>query len=368
MLIMIGSRLPAAGGKRPAGAGVQEDTASSKVTGFRIRRGTNVSHWLSQTILQGNDRINYFTEKDVIYLASHGFDHIRLPIDEEELWNMQHEKIRSSFQLLHQAMQWCYLHKLKVVIDLHTLRSRHYRTREKPLWNDPEARERFLQCWRELSEELKRYPVSMLAYELLNEPVADSAEQWNELLAAGIAVIREREPRRVIVISNNGKHDLRSFEGLRVPEGDPNILLSFHYYNPLILTFHLARGFRFDDYHGPVHYPGPTVTQQEMNAQPATIRNLITGSTQPHNREVIQSQLQPALQAAKRLQLPLYCGEWGCLNTVPKRDRLRWYKDVRRVLEANNIAWSNWDYKSKGFGFMGEDGEVDKSLLRALVK
>ncbi|GAA0552216.1 glycoside hydrolase family 5 protein [Chitinophaga japonensis] len=366
---MIGSRLQATGGERQAGAGLQEDTGShSKATDFHIRRGTNVSHWLSQSILQGNDRVNYFTEKDVIYLANHGFDHIRLPIDEEELWNMQQEKVRSSFQLLHQAMQWCYLHHLKVVIDLHTLRSRHYHTKEKPLWNDPEARERFLQCWRELSGELKRYPVSMLAYELLNEPLADSAEQWNELLAEGIAVIREREPRRVIVISNNGKHDLGSFDGLRVPAGDPNILLSFHYYNPLILTFHLARGFRFDDYNGPVHYPGPTVTQKEMDAEPATIRNLITGSTKPYNREVIQSQLQPALQAAKRLQLPLYCGEWGCLNTVPKRDRLRWYKDVRRVLEDNNIAWSNWDYKSKGFGFMGEDGEVDKSLLRALVK
>ena len=78
--------------------------------------------------------------------------------------------------------------------------------------------------------------------------------------------------------------------------------------------------------------------------------------------------MQPAIQLAKKLQLPLYCGEWGCLNTTPRKDRLRWYRDVRKVLEKNGIAWSNWDYKGKGFGFIGEDEEVDKGLLKVLVK
>ncbi len=53
--------------------------------GFVIKRGTNISHWLSQSEARGEARRNYFTEKDVKYLAGLGFDHIRIPVDEMQL-------------------------------------------------------------------------------------------------------------------------------------------------------------------------------------------------------------------------------------------------------------------------------------------
>ncbi|WP_298738967.1 glycoside hydrolase family 5 protein [uncultured Chitinophaga sp.] len=350
----------------PQGLLAQEN--NGQPASFRLKRGTNISHWLSQSTRRGKDRAAFFTEKDVKAIASHGFDHIRIPVDEEQLWNEKNQPVKEGFQLLHDALQWCYLHRLSAVVDLHILRSHHFNAREKPLWTKPEAQERFLQCWRELSAELKRYPVTMLAYELMNEPVADSAEQWNELLARGIQVIREKEPERVIIIGSNKWQSVNTFAALKVPEHDKHIMLSFHYYNPFYLTHHMASWTKIRDYDGPVHYPGPTITQKELDALPASIRNLLPGSDQPYNTALMEAQMQPAIQLAKKLQLPLYCGEWGCLNTVPRKDRLRWYKDVRKVLEKNGIAWSNWNYKSKGFGFVGDDGELDKGLLKALVK
>ncbi len=208
----------------------------------------------------------------------------------------------------------------------------------------------------------------MLAYELMNEPVADSAAQWNELLARAVATIRDKEPKRVIVIGSNRWQSVNTFPELKVPENDPNIILSFHFYQPFVFTHHMASWTKMADYEGPVHYPGPTITKKELESLPASIRNLLPNAEQTFDAKVIQAQLQPALQLAQRLHLPLYCGEWGCLNTVPRKDRLNWYKDVRKVLEQNNIAWSNWDYKGKGFGIIGEDGEADKGLLKALVK
>jgi endoglucanase len=335
-----------------------------------LKRGINISHWLSQSRHFGRDRATFFTEKDVIFLKQHGFDHIRLPVDEDQLWEQDHSKKRASFELLHQAMQWCYLHHLNVVLDLHILRSHYFDASVKPLWTQPQAQDWFLECWRQLSAEMKRYPVSMLAYELLNEPVADSAAQWNELLARGIAVIRETEPKRMIVIGSNRWQSVTTFPELKVPEADPNIILSFHYYNPFVLTHHMAGWTRIRDYTGPVHYPGATVTAKELDALPATIRNLLYGANKVYNTDTIQAQLQPAIRLSQRLDMPLYCGEWGCMNTVPHKDRLRWYKDVRKVLERNNIAWSTWDYKSNNFGLVGEglDAEPDKDLLKALTK
>src|SRR5690554_6931903 len=53
---------------------------------FEIKRGTNVAHWLSQSNRRGIDRDTFFTAGDVERIAAFGFDHIRLPVDEEQLW------------------------------------------------------------------------------------------------------------------------------------------------------------------------------------------------------------------------------------------------------------------------------------------
>jgi hypothetical protein len=66
---------------------------------FSIRRGTNISHWLSQSDRRGEARRAWFTEEDVEFLAGLGFDHLRIPVDEEQLWdekgNMEKEAFTS---------------------------------------------------------------------------------------------------------------------------------------------------------------------------------------------------------------------------------------------------------------------------------
>ena len=93
---------------------------------FGIRRGVNISHWLSQSGRRGADRREWFTEKDVELIASLGFDHIRLPVDEEQLWDQAGKKEPEAFALLHKAIGWARESKLRVVVDLHILRSHHF--------------------------------------------------------------------------------------------------------------------------------------------------------------------------------------------------------------------------------------------------
>jgi len=84
---------------------------------FVIKRGTNISHWLSQSDARGEERKNYFTEKDVKYLAGLGFDHLRIPIDEMQLWHENGEKDEEAFSLLQDALNWCEKYKLKAVVE-----------------------------------------------------------------------------------------------------------------------------------------------------------------------------------------------------------------------------------------------------------
>jgi endoglucanase len=86
------------------------------------------------------------------------------------------------------------------------------------------GQERFFQCWRELSDALHTRQVEAVAYELMNEPVADNPEDWNKLFAKAVTVIRAKEPKRMIVIGSNtsigGYKGPVKYPGKTVEDGD----------------------------------------------------------------------------------------------------------------------------------------------------
>jgi endoglucanase len=333
---------------------------------FVFKRGTNISHWLSQSNKRGMDRQNYFTEKDVKYLAGLGFDHIRIPVDEEQLWKTDGQEDSEGFSLLRQALDWCKNYKLDAIVDLHILRSHHFNEKVKPLFTDPVAQERFLQCWRDLSKELRNYSVNDVAYELMNEPVADDAEDWNKLVKKLIPLLRHEEPARIIVIGSNRWQSATTFDQLWVPENDKNIILSFHMYEPFLLTHHTASWTRIKGYNGPVHYPGVIVKGEDLEKLPDSLRNEIVRNKLSYNIDSIRHQFLKPIAVAKKYSLSLYCGEWGCLDIVPAEARNHWVRDMKTVLEENNIGWATWEYKSD-FGIINKNGEEEKELITILT-
>jgi endoglucanase len=242
---------------------------------FDISRGVNISHWLSQSQRRGQDRQAFFTKKDVAYIAGLGYDHIRLPIDEEQMWDESGNRENEAFTLLNNAINLSYSHHLKVVVDLHILRSHHFNVEDKPLWTDPKAQEKFLLLWRDLSSELKKYPVGLVAYELMNEPVADDPEDWNKLVEKVVKEIRKQEPDRKIVIGSNKWQSVSTFVQLRIPQRDRNIILSFHFYTPMLITHYKASWTGVDKYKGPVNYPGQIVALKDIEGLPADIAGIV---------------------------------------------------------------------------------------------
>lgn len=333
---------------------------------FEIHRGTNISHWLSQSNRRGEARREWFGEKDVELIASLGFDHIRLPIDEEQMWDEAGRKEVEAFELLHNAIGWAQKNKLRVVVDLHILRSHHFNAAEKPLWTQPEAQEKFFQLWRELSAELKTYPVSAVAYELMNEPVADDPEDWNRLVAKATAVVRENEPHRTIVIGSNRWQSTSTFDRLRIPEGDRDIILSFHFYTPMLITHYKASWTGVGRYKGPVIYPGQLVKPGDIEGLPDDVVQIVRSNNGVYDRQKLESLLAKPLALARKLDLPLYCGEWGALPTTSREVRMQWYRDVRTNLEKHGIAWANWDYKG-GFGILTRNGQPDREFIDVLL-
>lgn len=104
--------------------------AIEQKNGFGINKGINISHWLSQSEARGEKRAAYFTEADVRFLAEAGFDHLRIPIDEEQMFTVDGKKEKEAFALFHDALSWCQKYQLKAVVDLHILRSHYFNAKE----------------------------------------------------------------------------------------------------------------------------------------------------------------------------------------------------------------------------------------------
>lgn len=349
-------------------------------SGFHIRRGTNLSHWLSQ--YAGQPRVEFITENDLRFIARSGFDHVRLPIDESELWLESGRPNEGTFIMLTRAIGWARAHGLRVIVDLHTVRAHHFNAVNdggpaNTLFTDPKAQAHFLGLWRELSTRLHDQPVDAVAYEIMNEPVADDHEDWNKLVASTLAQIRATEPNRVVVIGSNKWQGPWTFPHLRVPAGDKNIILSTHCYTPFPFTHYKASWVPLKSYTGPVHYPGPTIPAAELAKLHAganqNLLDLIGSAGDSWGPDRIRQEFLPAIQRAKELGLQLYCGEFGCLPTVARNERLAYYRDFVGVLEREGMAWANWEYKGdfglfEWHGWKAQSGAPDVELLDALMQ
>jgi endoglucanase len=323
---------------------------------FSVKRGTNIAHWLSQSNRVGAERAAFFTQKDVGLIKSEGFDHIRLPVDEQQLWDSAGTRYADAFQLLDSSLAWAKNAGLRVVLDLHILRSHHFNEEEKPLWSQPEAQDKFIALWKDLSSAVNKYPNGMLAYEFMNEPVADDPEQWNRLLARVADSIRSWESERTLVIGSNRWQSAETFDQLKIPAGDKNILLSFHFYEPFHLTHYKASWTKLKDFNGQIQYPGQIV----LNGQTAEESRI-------YNIDTLEKMMAKPIHLADSLGLPLYCGEFGVIDGTPRNAKIAWYKDMVAIFNKHNIGYANWNYKSGSFGIVDAEMKPDTEMLNILT-
>jgi len=350
-------------------------TEESATNDFRIKRGTNLSHWLSQSEERGEARRTHIQEDDFARLDSLGFDFVRIPIDEVQFWDEEGNKLPEAWQLLTQALDWSVKHHLRAIVDLHIIRSHYFNAVNEgqedanTLFTSEKAQQDLINLWYQLSEALKGYSNDSVAYEFMNEPVAPEHEQWNQLVAKVHAALRKVEPKRTLVIGSNLWQGYQTIKYLRVPENDKNIVLSFHYYNPMILTHYGAWWTPIGRYKGKVNYPGILVSKEDFEAAPDSLKpELEPYLTQEYNIDKIRADFKDAIEAAKKYNLQLFCGEWGVYEPVDRNLAYAWTKDMLKVFDEFNIAWTTWCYDAD-FGFWDQKKHdfKDKPLVDLLM-
>lgn len=321
-------------------------------SGFKIMRGVNLSHWLSQDFGWA-PKYSYINEDDIKFIASIGYDHVRIPIDEQEMWDNNGVPIKEAFGYLNKCLEWCATSNIRAIVDLHIVRAHHFNAENEgmanTLWTDPAAQQNFVNLWVKLSAFLHKWPNNMVAYEILNEAVAPKHDDWNQLMNKAVATIRKSEPERVLVIGANMWQSASNLRHLKLPEGDKNIILSFHTYTPMAFTHYKADWVPLKVYKGSVHYPGQIITDEDyktfIDTNNAALVNMAADAKETFNKERLFQVFKDGFEFAKERNLQLYCGEFGCMPTVDRKDRLAFYGDMISALEEHNVAWCNWEYK-----------------------
>lgn len=168
-------------------------------------------------------------ESYVQAVADAGFQTVRLPVK----WS-GHAGEGSPYALdpaflarVDEVVGWILERDLNVIVDLH-----HY----DEMSDDPAAHvTRWLAIWRQVAEHYQDAPEGV-AFELMNEPnSALGDELWNQMITQGLAVVRESNPTRWVVVGPTGWNSIGALPGLEWPNDD-RLVVTVHYYEPFEFT------------------------------------------------------------------------------------------------------------------------------------
>lgn len=277
-----------------------------------------------------------FEVDDLAAIADAGFTAVRVPARwsdwaaSEAPYAIEDEFLDRIRAVVDRALEL----DLAVVINIH-----HY----DAVNDDPVAeRDRFLAIWDQLATAFADRP-STVVFEVLNEPNGTLIDRvWNDLVADTVAVIRESNPGRTIMVGPAEWYRVGDLARLELP-ADDNVIASFHYYEPFVFT-HQGAGF----VEGADAWLGTPWGSDEERAR-------------------ISQEFATAAAWADERDVPVFLGEFGVLSDADPADRIEWLDFVRREAEALGFSWGYWDWATIDFGaFDAARDDWDPTIIDAL--
>jgi endoglucanase len=178
--------------------------------------------------------------------------------------------------------------------------------------------------WRQIAERYKDTPDSVL-FEILNEPNGKlTAEAWNGLAKEILAVIRQTNPTRQVVIGPVFWNNINYLDTLKLPEDDRNLIVTVHYYLPMEFT----------------HQGASWVSEYKGLSG-------VTWGT-PAEQARLAADFDKVQAWAKANRRPILLGEFGAYDKsgAELASRVRYTSAVARAAETRGWAWAYWQFDS----------------------
>lgn len=307
-----------------------------------FNRGVNLSLWFEKKDPR-SVQFTFFTKETFLNLKEMGVDVVRLPIHFENLSSGTPKYIvdETVLSYLDEIVSWAEELEIYLIIDNHSFDS----SKDTP--SDIEKR---LKCvWSQIAKRYKNSSKYIL-YEILNEPHGIDKVKWGKIQGNIIQLIRRKDPKHTIVV---GGADWNSYKTLKdLPEyKDDNLLYTYHFYEPMIFT-HQGAGWTDCKNFKKIPFPCNIKEISEIPSEyyEYSERKKIEKYLKVYSKENAKNSLQKPMREvsefSNKRNVPVFCGEFGVMMTYAEnKDRVAWYKNVRTVLEEENIAWIMWDYR-----------------------
>ncbi len=318
-----------------------------------LRHGINASSWFAQVYdPKGYTKEHfqtYITAQDIALMKSMGFDHVRLSVNPQPMFQSGHADQLPLEYLgyLDTAVKMIQDRGLAVIVDIHP--DSDFKAK---LENDDFV-EQFADFWRALARHYANSDPGMMFFEVLNEPEMRDRFRWSGMQVKLAKAIREGAPRHTIVASGarwSANEELLFLE----PLPDSNVIYSFHFYDPPVFT-HQGATWSVNYWHDVKHLAYPSnreSAERAAAAVPDGINRLyvLRYGMEHWDAARIDMEISQVSEWAKHRNVAVICDEFGVYREdADPADRAAWLTDVRTSLEKHNISWTVWDYNG-GFG------------------
>lgn len=341
--------------------------------------GVNLGGWLSQYPKYDHEHFRAFiTRPDIEQIAAWGFDHIRLPVDypileSDDAPGQYHE---DGFQYIDSCIEWCKTAGLGIVFDLHHAPGYSFNNTLQPetlhlnvLFEQEAAQQRFIALWQAIVRRYHNAGVPII-FELLNEVVLPESGPWNALAHKTIAALRAISPDCKIMIGGNHYNAASELKNIARLD-DPNVLYTFHFYEPFLFTHQKASWTQISrEFDQTLEYPGFfTGLEDFLRTKPEYNQAYAWLIDRPLNRALMREFLIPVFEFIQASgQIP-YCGEYGVIDCAPADSRRRWHADLLDIFDQHGIGRALWSYKGMSFRLVDYAGQIaDPLLIQTLTR
>jgi len=268
-----------------------------------------------------------------------GFDSVRIPIR----WPAHAQKEApftvdpAFFARVDWAVKQALANGLLAVVDAHY---------DDELMRDPEkGLPRFKAIWKQIAARYRDQPETV-SFELLNEPNGHLTDgPWNKMIPQLLSVVRESNPRRIVIVGPVQWNNPSQLDTLNLPEDDRRLIATIHYYTPMSFTHQGASWVKGSD---------------------KWLGTVWTGS--PEELAVMRKDFDKAAAWGQAHRRPIFLGEFGSFSAGDMDSRVRWTRAVAAQASAHGMSRAYWEFCST-FGIYDSKANAwRRPLLDALIQ
>ncbi|MEO7277604.1 MAG: glycoside hydrolase family 5 protein [Sphingomicrobium sp.] len=176
--------------------------------------------------------------------------------------------------------------------------------------------------WTQVAPRFANAPRNV-AFELLNEPHDKlDAATWNAMIPPLLAIVRPSNPTRIVVVGPTSWNSFRELPDFRLPP-DPNLLVTFHYYDPFHFT-HQGAGWAGDV---------------------KNLHGVVWGSA--GDKASVSADFDKVAAWSAANHRPILLGEFGAYDKsgTPLDLRVAYTATVRSEAERHGFGWGYWQFE-----------------------